>query len=212
MATNQDIELFVPGRVCLFGGEWVRGTCLHPHPRLLSPRGGPGVTPLERQAPPAAGVRRLGWCSFASLPPHAERNRRLPPGPALTHRNTPPPRPAHPPSAEHTDWAGSFRRFNSALRPGRTIVTGTNAGLFATVRAHPSSLVLITRTDKGEVLTETIPMQLKALLEVAQRGGFWSYAAGVAYRIATDYRVGGLVVDNHTTTLPLKKGLSSSAA
>lgn len=84
--------------------------------------------------------------------------------------------------------------------------------MYARARAHPSSLVLTTRTDKGEIITETIPMQLKALLEVAQRGGFWSYAAGVAYRVATDYRVGGLVIDNHNTTLPLKKGLSSSAA
>jgi hypothetical protein len=36
--------------------------------------------------------------------------------------------------------------------------------------------------------------------------------AGVAYSILTDYRVGGLVIDNYRTTLPLKKGLSSSAA
>lgn len=37
-------------------------------------------------------------------------------------------------------------------------------------------------------------------------------AAGVAYSVLTDYRVGGLVIDNYRTSLPLKKGLSSSAA
>jgi len=33
-----------------------------------------------------------------------------------------------------------------------------------------------------------------------------------AAQIMTDYRVNGLVLDNYRTTLPLKKGLSSSAA
>lgn len=46
----------------------------------------------------------------------------------------------------------------------------------------------------------------------ARAGGFWSYVAGTAYKIMTEHEVGGLAIDNHTTTLPLKKGLSSSAA
>lgn len=43
-------------------------------------------------------------------------------------------------------------------------------------------------------------------------GGFWSYVAGTAYQVALTHRVGGLRIDNYKTTLPLKKGLSSSAA
>eukprot|EP00753_Platysulcus_tardus_P021647 PLAT9076.1.p1 GENE.PLAT9076.1~~PLAT9076.1.p1 ORF type:complete len:660 (+),score=271.17 PLAT9076.1:265-1980(+) len=50
------------------------------------------------------------------------------------------------------------------------------------------------------------------LLRVAREGGFWSYAAGVAYRLLTAHRVGGLSIDNYRTDLPVKKGLSSSAA
>lgn len=46
----------------------------------------------------------------------------------------------------------------------------------------------------------------------AQRGGFWSYVAGTAAKIMTEHEVRGLSIDNHTTTLPLRKGLSSSAA
>ena len=34
----------------------------------------------------------------------------------------------------------------------------------------------------------------------------------MAYKIATDYRVGGLNVQNYKTDLPMGKGLSSSAA
>ena len=50
------------------------------------------------------------------------------------------------------------------------------------------------------------------LCREAEAGGFWAYIAGTAYRIATEHIVGGLQLDNHLTTLPLKKGLSSSAA
>jgi len=56
------------------------------------------------------------------------------------------------------------------------------------------------------------PLEPRALLEEAQRGGFWSYIAGVAYRIAVSHHVGGLSLDNYRTTLPMGKGLSSSAA
>jgi galactokinase len=31
----------------------------------------------------------------------------------------------------------------------------------------------------------------------AQRGGFWSYAAGTAYRLLVDFGVGGLRIDNY---------------
>jgi galactokinase len=55
-------------------------------------------------------------------------------------------------------------------------------------------------------------MQAQALLETAQAGGFWSYIAGVAYQVLTNYHVRGLVSDNTKTDLPMKKGLSSSAA
>ena len=55
-------------------------------------------------------------------------------------------------------------------------------------------------------------MELDALLEEAQRGGFWSYICGVAYQALLQYRVEGLVIRNHRTDLPIRKGLSSSAA
>jgi UTP-glucose-1-phosphate uridylyltransferase len=50
------------------------------------------------------------------------------------------------------------------------------------------------------------------LLEEARKGGYWSYIAGVAYQVLTNYHVHGLVIDNYKTDLPIKKGLSSSAA
>ena len=50
------------------------------------------------------------------------------------------------------------------------------------------------------------------LLEAAAKGEFFSYACGVAYEMTQKYRVRGIVIDNYKTDLPIKKGLSSSAA
>jgi len=114
---------------------------------------------------------------------------------------------------EHSDWAGGYRRINSEIEMGYTLLTGTDQGIYAEVEPHPTSLVLTATTPEGERRGPyEIPMEPKVLLEEAQRGGFWSYIAGVAYQILTNYHVRGLVIDNYKTDLPMKKGLSSSAA
>lgn len=114
---------------------------------------------------------------------------------------------------EHSDWAGSYRRINANIEKGYTIITGTDQGIYAEIEPHPTSLVLSSTTPAGErVGPYEIPMELSALHAEAQRGGFWSYIAGVAYQVLTHYHVRGLVIDNFKTDLPIKKGLSSSAA
>ena len=114
---------------------------------------------------------------------------------------------------EHSDWSGAFRRFNPSIEKGYTIVVGTNQGLYAEVRSHPTSLVVTCSDERGNKKGPVcIPMEPSRLLEVARGGGFWSYVAGVAYQILIDYKVSGIEIDNYKTDLPLKKGLSSSAA
>lgn len=114
---------------------------------------------------------------------------------------------------EHSDWAGSYRRINASLEKGYTIITGTNQGIYAEVKPHPNALVLWATLPNGERIGPSqIPMEKEALLAEAEKGGFFSYAAGVAYQILTHYRVRGLEIDNYMTDLPVKKGLSSSAA
>jgi UTP-glucose-1-phosphate uridylyltransferase/mevalonate kinase len=114
---------------------------------------------------------------------------------------------------EHSDWAGGYRRINADIEKGYALICGTNQGIYARVEQHPTSLVL-TSTDPDGVRhgPHEIPMEPKRLLEEAQGGGYWSYVAGVAYQILTHYHVRGLVIDNYKTDLPVKKGLSSSAA
>jgi shikimate kinase len=46
----------------------------------------------------------------------------------------------------------------------------------------------------------------------AKAGGFWAHIAGTAYKMVVEHAVAGLRIDNYRTTLPFKKGLSSSAA
>lgn len=114
---------------------------------------------------------------------------------------------------EHSDWAGGYRRMNPSLEMGYALISGTNQGIYAEVEPHPTSLILSAVTPSGEELGPIeIPMQPDILLEEAQRGAFWSYIAGVAYQAMTHYQVRGLVINNTRTNLPVKKGLSSSAA
>ncbi len=113
---------------------------------------------------------------------------------------------------EHSDWAGGHRRSNPEIEKGYTLVCGTNQGIFADVEAHPTLLILSSAVPGGVVGPYQIPMAPLVLLEEAQKGGFWSYIAGVAYQVLKRYPVGGLVIHNDYTDLPIKKGLSSSAA
>src|SRR5512139_393592 len=114
---------------------------------------------------------------------------------------------------EHSDWAGGYRRINAEIEKGYTLICGTNQGIHAEVEPHPTSLVITSTTPEGRTIgPHEIPLEPKTLLEEAQGGGFWSYAAGVAYQVLTHYRVRGLVIRNDRTHLPIKKGLSSSAA
>ena len=114
---------------------------------------------------------------------------------------------------EHSDWAGGHRRTNVNIEPGMAIIAGTNQGIHAEVRGHPTHLIFrATLNDGSRVDNFEVPMEPGALLNVAREGGFFSYAAGVAYQIMTHYRVRGLEIDNTLTDLPVRKGLSSSAA
>ena len=114
---------------------------------------------------------------------------------------------------EHSDWAGSQRKMNREITPGMCLVSGTNQGLYARIGPHPTHLVVSSVDQLGHKMGPVeIPMDPAKLLELAREGGHFSYVAGVAYHISLNYRVSGLVIDNYKTDLPLRKGLSSSAA
>jgi UTP-glucose-1-phosphate uridylyltransferase/mevalonate kinase len=114
---------------------------------------------------------------------------------------------------EHSDWAGDYRRLNPELQKGYTLLVGINQGLYAEVKPHPTHLILRASLSDGTRKEPLVlPMERQVLLAEAEKGGFFSYAAGVAYQFLTHYQVRGLEIDNYLTDLPIQKGLASSAA
>ena len=81
---------------------------------------------------------------------------------------------------EHTDWAGRYRLNNAELEKGYTIITSTNQGVYAQVQPHPTNLIIKTTLSDGTRYGPyTLPMEPAALLAEAEKGSFFSYAAGV---------------------------------
>ncbi len=114
---------------------------------------------------------------------------------------------------EHSDWAGGYRRIDSSITKGFCLLVGTNQGIYATAKPHPSKLVIRTTLPDGTKLgPHEIDMDKDELLQVAEEGGFYSYSAGVTYFVNCHYKVKGLEIDNYKMDLPIRKGLSSSAA
>ena len=113
---------------------------------------------------------------------------------------------------EHSDWAGGYRRLNPELGKGYALLCGTNQGLYAEVKPHPTQLIVRTALSNGTHQEAELPMDRNTLLAEAEKGGFFSYAAGVAYQFLTYHCVGGLEINNYLTDLPIQKGLASSAA
>lgn len=113
---------------------------------------------------------------------------------------------------EHSDWAGSYRRINTDIVPGSTLVVGLEQGIYATAEASNMLEVRSKLSDGSFTEWFRCPMDVKKLRQVASEGSFFCYVAGVAAYILQNYDIGGIRLDCHTITLPMKKGLSSSAA
>ncbi|MCC0177956.1 GHMP kinase [Waterburya agarophytonicola K14] len=109
---------------------------------------------------------------------------------------------------EHSDWAAQYRRANSTIYPGYAIVAGTNQGIYARVQLHDR--LRFATVNYAQILE--LAMEETLLQNVAKTESFYSYVAGVAYEALKRYGVGGIAIDNYEMNLPLKKGLSSSAA
>ena len=112
---------------------------------------------------------------------------------------------------EHSDWAGRYSEQNAEILPGNAIVTGINLGLYATVSADERFVVESMDAD-GNPIKCDYPMNTDILKNAALNDEFFSYCCGVAAYMHENYSVKGLYVHIYKNTLPIKKGLSSSAA
>jgi UTP-glucose-1-phosphate uridylyltransferase/mevalonate kinase len=112
---------------------------------------------------------------------------------------------------EHSDWAGMHRMINSEVEIGRAIVTGVEEGIYATAECDDDFIMESELPFyQGNALRCT--MDTESLLNVAKSGGFFSYVAGVASYLHDNYSVGGARITITAMDLPMKSGLSSSAA
>ena len=114
---------------------------------------------------------------------------------------------------EHSDWAGHYRTMNAQIAPGAAIVTGIEQGITAEVER---SSIFEVQSSAPQIDSHwhdfACRMDEQELKRVARSGSFFCYCAGVASYMLEWYKVGGVRIRITDMTLPMKSGLSSSAA
>ena len=114
---------------------------------------------------------------------------------------------------EHSDWAGKYRTMNADIVPGAAIVSGIEQGIYATVEKSKRFSVSSSAPEITDVWTDfSCRMDSNELKEIAKSGSFFCYCAGVASYMLEWYKVGGVKIKITKMNLPMKSGLSSSAA
>lgn len=114
---------------------------------------------------------------------------------------------------EHTDWAGKYRTMNADIVPGASIVTGIEQGIYAEVEKSSIFEMYSEAPEIKDIWQDfACRMNEQELKGVARSGSFFSYCAGVASYMLEWYQVGGVKITLKSMTLPIKSGLSSSAA
>lgn len=114
---------------------------------------------------------------------------------------------------EHTDWAGKYRTMNADIEPGMAIVTGLEQGIEADIERSRDFEVTSEAPEIQEIWQDfKCSMDEASLKSIAKSGSFFSYCAGVASYMLEWYKVGGVHIHLKKMTLPMKSGLSSSAA
>lgn len=114
---------------------------------------------------------------------------------------------------EHSDWAGKYRTMNAEIESGAAIVTGTEQGISAKIEKSDKFEMHSTASEIAHIWEDfSSPMNATTLKDIAHSGSFFSYCAGVASYMLEWYNVGGVKITLTSMTLPMKSGLSSSAA
>lgn len=114
---------------------------------------------------------------------------------------------------EHSDWAGKYRAMNSDIEVGAALVTGIEQGIYATVEKNSTFKVTSEAPEIVEMWQDfECRMDFAELKDTAKSGSFFCYCAGVASYMLEWYKVGGCHIHITKMDMPMKSGLSSSAA
>jgi len=98
------------------------------------------------------------------------------------------------------------------------LVCSTNEGLYANCSRDKTSRFTFLKRYSNKIEKFECDFDCDYLLSEAEKGEFFSYIAGTIIALLERDRIRdklssyGIIIDNHTSTLPMKKGLSSSAA
>jgi UTP-glucose-1-phosphate uridylyltransferase/mevalonate kinase len=102
---------------------------------------------------------------------------------------------------------------NADIMPGASIVTGIEQGIYAEVEKSSIFEMYSDAPEISQVWSDfSCRMNEAELKSVAKSGSFFCYCAGVASYMLEWYKVGGVRIRITHMTLPMKSGLSSSAA
>lgn len=104
---------------------------------------------------------------------------------------------------EHSDWAASYRTVNPNIEKGYAVVAGLDLGVYLT--AKKSDRFSYQYQDKFISLT------LEELKRYRKKD-FFEYVISCAKLMSSQFDVGGIEICCTQMTLPIKKGLASSAA
>ena len=102
---------------------------------------------------------------------------------------------------------------NAAIAPGVALVTGIEQGIYASVEKSDLFVVTSEAPELQDVWHDfSCAMDSHELKAVARGGSFFCYCAGVASYMLEWYKVGGCHIHITRMDMPIKGGLSSSAA
>lgn len=114
---------------------------------------------------------------------------------------------------EHSDWAGEYRKTDKTVKTGKCIIAGTDQGICGTAEPVENGFHLQQiLPDGSEAPEHSYPSNSYSLKKTAESAVLDSYAAGTVSIILKDHPNLGLRLKINKRDLPLKKGLSSSAA
>ena len=107
---------------------------------------------------------------------------------------------------ELSDWVCDYKDINKSIVCGEAIAAGIDKGIYATVK-RSDNFVFHMDDETFEIEMDNIKLN-----KVVQSESFFSYVCAVALYMNKNYDVGGIDINIRCMTLPMKKGLSSSAA
>lgn len=108
---------------------------------------------------------------------------------------------------ELSDIVVDYKKENSTITPGEVIAGGIEKGIYATATLSKDFIF--------EFNNETFTiknMNLTQLKKTAKSNCFYSYVSSVAYYMKKNFKTSGISIKVLHMTLPIQKGLSSSAS